>query len=82
MILWWIGNILLIAVIIPVVVVILNKVIEPATHIRTYAEDICDHVEQFPPHLESLQELGRTRELTRHIRGDLERYGRALDGLS
>ena len=81
MLLWWLGNILLIAVIIPVVVVILNKVMEPAVHIRTYADDITEHVTQFPPHLQDLQDLGRTRDLVRHIRVDLERYARAIDDL-
>jgi hypothetical protein len=81
MTLWWIGNIIFIAVIVPVVVMILNKVMEPAVHIRMYADDICDHVEQFPPHLESLQDLGRTRDLVRQARGGIERYARAIDQL-
>ena len=81
MTLWWIGNILLIFVIIPVVVVILNKVIEPANHIRMYADDIMEHGSQFGPHLEALQDLNKTRDLVRRARGDLERYARALDDI-
>ena len=81
MTLWWIGNIVLIAVIIPVVVIILNKVLEPANHIRLYADDIMEHGAQFGPHLESLQELEKTRDLVRRARGDLERYARALDAI-
>ena len=79
MTLWWIGNALLILVIIPVVVVILNKVIEPANHIREYADDIMEHGAQFGPHLEALQDLNKTRDLVRSARVDLERYARALD---
>jgi len=81
MTLWWIGNFLLIVVIIPVVVVILNKVIEPANHIRMYADDIMEHGAQFGPHLESLRNLNKTRDLVRSARIDLERYARALDDI-
>lgn len=82
MTLWWIGNFVLIVVIIPVVVVILNKVIEPANHIREYADDIMEHGAQFGPHLEALQDLNKTRDLVRRARGDLERYARALDDVA
>lgn len=81
MTLWWIGNILLILVIIPVVVVILNRVLEPANHIRMYADDIREHGAQFGPHLEALQDLSKTRDLVRRARADLERYARALDDI-
>ncbi len=81
MTLWWIGNIILIAVIIPVVVVILNRVIEPANHIRLYADDIMEHGAQFGPHLEALADLSKTRDLVRRTRADLERYARALDDI-
>ena len=82
MTLWWIGNALLILVIIPVVVVILNKVIEPANHIREYADDIIEHGAQFGPHLEALKDLSKTRDLVRSTRGDLERYASALEDIS
>ena len=81
MTLWWIGNILLIVVIIPVVVIILNKVLEPANHIKMYADDIMEHGSQFGPHLEALGDLNQTRDLVRRIRGDLERYARALEDM-
>ena len=79
MTLWWIGNAVFVLLIIPVVVVILNRVLEPANHILTYANDITAHGERFGPHLEALQDLGRTRELARQINVDIERYARALE---
>jgi hypothetical protein len=79
MTLWWIGNIVFIAVIIPVVVLILGQVLAPAKQIGIYADDICKHGAQFGPHLEALEELGTTRELVRKISPELERYVRALD---
>lgn len=75
----WIGNILFLGVIIPVVVLILSQVLAPAKQIGTYADDICKHGAQFGPHLDALQELGTTRELVRKITPELERYVRALD---
>ena len=82
MILWWIGNIIFVLVIIPLVIWILNRVLEPATQIEYYADDILDSGGQFPVHLQALRELGRTRELARQVNVDLERYSRALDDIA
>ena len=82
MILWWIGNILFVVAIIPLVIWILNRVLEPAAQIEYYADDILDSGGQFPVHLQALRELGRTRELARQINTELERYSRALDDIA
>ncbi len=77
--LWWVGNIVFVAVIIPVVIMILNMVIAPAKQIVGYADDIRESVELFPPHLDALQELATTRQLVKEANVYLERYVRALD---
>jgi hypothetical protein len=82
MILWWIGNIIFIVVILPVVLLVLQRVLVPALEIMHYADDITDHVVTFPPHLESLEELGTTSQLVKEVNVDLERYVRALDRLA
>ena len=82
MTLWWIGNILFALVIIPLVIWILNRVLEPAKQIEYYADDILDSGAQFPVHLEALRELGRTRELARQVNIGVERYARALDDIA
>ncbi|MGI9080791.1 MAG: hypothetical protein ACR2FZ_00730 [Thermoleophilaceae bacterium] len=82
MILWWIGNLLFAGVIIPLVIWILNRVLEPAQQIEYYADDILDSGAQFPGHLEALRELGRTRDLAKQVNSGLTRYGRALDDVS
>ena len=79
MTLWWIGNIIFLVVIIPVVTVILGQVFAPIKQIGVYADDIDKHGALFGPHLDALQELGTTRELVRRISPELERYVRALD---
>ncbi len=82
MTLWWIGNLILIGVVIPVVVAILLQVLTPIFQIRQYAEDITEHVGLFAPHLEEASgELLRTRELVRTAAGPLGRYVRAIDNL-
>ncbi len=82
MILWWIGDIVLIVVVIPVVVLILQRVLQPALEIMHYADDITEHVVAFPSHLDALQDLGTTSQLIKEVNVDLERYARALDKLA
>jgi hypothetical protein len=82
MTLWWIGNIILIAVVIPVVVLILVQVLVPLFQIRWYADDITEYAGQFGPHLdEAVQELLKTRQLVKEASGPLGRYARAIDNL-
>lgn len=81
MTLWWIGNIIFALVIIPLVIWILNRVLEPAKQIEYYADDILDSGSQFPVHLQALRELGRTRELARQVNIGVDRYARALDDI-
>jgi hypothetical protein len=79
MILWWIGNAIFLLVVVPVLVLILQSVLEPANQIEHYADDIREHGGQFGPHLASLGGLSRTRDLVRQVRADVERYANALD---
>ena len=81
MILMWIGNLLLLFVVIPAVLIILRRVIAPATEIKAYADDITEHGAQFAPHLSALGELATTRDLDKQVNADLERYVRALERL-
>jgi hypothetical protein len=79
MTLWWIGNAIFLLVVVPVVVLILQSVLEPAKQIEHYADDIKRHGGQFGPHLRSLQGLNRTRDLVRQVSADVDRYARAID---
>lgn len=82
MTLWWIANVVLIAVVIPVVVAILVQVLTPIFQIRQYAEDIMAHGAQFPPHLDDIaEELVKTRDLVRQAAPEIVRYSRAVDNL-
>ncbi len=82
MTLWWIGNIILIAVVIPVVVAILIQVLVPIFQIRQYAEDILEYGAQFGPHLDAIaEELVKTRDLVKQAGPEVGRYARAVDNL-
>jgi hypothetical protein len=77
--LWWIGNILFVAVIIPVVVLILIQVLTPIREIRAYADDIAEHGALFGPHLEATADLARTRALVKQVNEGVVAYIQAID---
>ena len=78
MFLWWIGNIILIAVVAPVCLLFLNRVLRPAKEIYTYADDILDHGVKLTGTLDSVPKLYTTRDLTGAARQSARRYGAAL----
>ena len=81
MALWWIGNIVALVVVVPVVVLILNEVLRPALEIKQYADDIANYGGEFGRHLDALQGLDRTRELAQGVSNELARYGRTLEAI-
>ena len=77
--LWWIGNIVFVAVIVPAVVLILIQVLTPIREIRAYADDIAEHGGLFGPHLDATAELARTRDLVKEVNTGVAAYCQALD---
>ena len=75
---WWIGNVLLLAVVIPVVILLLNRVIRPAMQIKNYADDILDHGVRLSATVDCVPVLATTCELTAAARLNVTRYGLAL----
>lgn len=79
---WWIANILLVAVVIPVVIAILIQVLTPIFQIRQYVDDIIDAAQHFGPHLDEITgELLQARDLVKTAGPELGRYARAVDNL-
>jgi hypothetical protein len=76
--LWWIGNLLLIFVVAPVVVLLLNRLIRPTMSIKGYADDILDHGVKLTGTLDCVPVLATTCELTAAARLNVTRYGLAL----
>ena len=79
---WWlIGDILLIFVVAPVVILFLNKVLRPVKEIHAYADDTLEHGVGITAQLDAVPKLVRTRELAGQARRSTERYGAALQRL-
>ena len=78
MILWWIGNAVLILVVAPVVIFLANKLLRPTFEIRAYADDILEHGVNITGTLDAVPKLATTRELAAQARQGAERYGTAL----
>ncbi len=78
MALWWIGNIVLIAVVAPVCLLFLNRVLRPIFEIKAYADDILDHGVKLTGTLDAVPKLLTTRDLTATALQNAGRYGAAL----
>jgi|GEM_PF-3735244 len=81
MTLWWIGIVVLVGVVIPVVLAILVQVLIPLFKIRAYAEDILQYGGMLGPHLDQTAGLATTRDLVKVAGGELGQYARAIDNL-
>lgn len=79
MTLWWIGNTALIAVVIPVVVVILRRVMAPVRAIEARAGDLVEVGGAIEIKLNAVPDLAQAQRQVRSTRQGLERYGAALD---
>lgn len=81
MALWWIGNTVLILVVIPVVILIANRVITPAVEIRKYADDILANGVLVTGNLDPIPALVDTRQMVGDTLAGVARYGAALDNI-
>ena len=79
---WWlIGDLLLLFVVAPVVILFLNKVLRPVKEIKAYADDTLEHGVGITAQLDAVPKLVRTRELAGQTRQATSRYGAALQRL-
>ena len=81
MVLWWIGNIIFIAVVIPAVVFFLNLVLRQILEVKSYADDVLDHGVALTATFDSVSNLTTTRELARATRENVSRYGAVVEQL-
>lgn len=79
MVLWWIGNALGLLVVIPLVILLANRVIRWALESARYADDILVHGVALAGNLDPVPALADTREGTRAVAGNAVRYVNALD---
>ncbi len=81
MVLWWLGNLVLLFVVAPVCIILLNNLLKPAKEIRAYAQDVLEHGVALTGTLDDVPKLVRTKELTGQARQAASRYGAALQRL-
>jgi hypothetical protein len=76
--LWWIANLISLLVVVPLVVLLANRVIRPAVEISRYSDDILEHGVLLTENLEPVPVLADTVELGRGITKQAVRYVTAL----
>jgi hypothetical protein len=80
-ILWLLGDIVLLFVIVPVVLLLLNRVLRPTMEINNYANDILEHGVGITGALDAVPKLVTTRDLTATAKNSAVRYVNALQRL-
>lgn len=78
MILWWIANIVALLVVIPLVILLANRIIRAGVEINHYADDILEHGVALSGNLDPVPALLDTRELVDTATGNAVRYVTAL----
>lgn len=81
MTLWWIGNVVFLLVVIPLVVFLLHKLREPVIEIRNYAADALEHGVLAIAALDATEELKTTRKRVAVLKEQLAAYGDVIDQL-
>lgn len=79
MFLWWLGNVIVLLVVIPLVILIANRVVRPALEIKNYADDILEYGVAVTGNLDPIPALVETRTYVGSTLAGVARYGAALD---
>lgn len=72
--LWWIANAVLLVAVVPVVLLLANRVMRPAMEVKRYAEDILEHAVGLTENLEPVPAVADTRDLVAAAKGLAVRY--------
>ena len=81
MTLWWIGNLVLAAVIIPVVLILLKNLLKPVARIGRETNTILAGGVTIAHQLDQLEHVVHTRDSIKQVRAGVAAYGVALDKL-
>ena len=76
--LWWIANAIILFAVVPLVVLLANRVIRPALEIQEYADDVLVHGVKLTEHLVPVPALVDTEELISGVTDEAVRYVTAL----
>jgi uncharacterized membrane protein len=80
--LWWVANAVGLLAVIPLVVLLANRVIAQALEIRQYADEILEHGVRLTGTLDPLPALADTRDVARRVTDNAARYVSALRRLA
>ncbi len=81
MALWWIGNAIFILVVIPVVVVLLQRLLRAVSDIGKYVDSIHSQAAGIVVALDDVKQLVPTRDAVKQVAAGLTRYVKAVDRL-
>ena len=79
MALWWIWNVVLLAVVIPAVIFLLRRVLVAAVEVRRNIDEIAAVGGAMVTDLAAVEELPRTQAMVGKTKAGLEQYGVVLD---
>lgn len=79
MVLWWVGNAIFILVVIPVVVVLLQRLMRSALDIGKRINAIHDQAGGIVIALDDVKQLVPTRDAVKRVGAGLTRYVKAVD---
>ena len=79
--LWWLANVALLVLVVPLIVLLANRVIRPAVEISRYADDILIHGVGITGNLDPVPALIDTRDLVAVAKTHAVRYVVALGPL-
>jgi hypothetical protein len=78
---WWIGNIVLLLVVLPVVVVLLRGVLDAARSVAAAVESLAPVARAASKDLDAVQQLNTTQGQVNQTIGVVARYGGSLDAI-
>lgn len=76
--LWWIANAAILLVVVPLVILLANRVIRPAVEIQAYSDDILEYGVKLTQNVAPVPALIQTDETITAITGEAVRYVTAL----
>ncbi len=82
MVLWWLGNLVVLLVVVPLVLFLANRIMREGAEINAYADDILEHGVGLSANLVPVPALVDTGTLVGVAKGHAVRYVTALDHLT
>jgi uncharacterized membrane protein len=79
MALWWIGNAIFILVVIPIVVVLLQRLLRAVSDIGKHIDTIHSQAAGIVTALDDVKQLVPTRDAVKQVAAGLTRYVKAVD---